>query len=132
MKPLHPNAQAVLRAMPGSQSQLALATGLSQPSVSRWCERLVEMKLAYVQKLYIPDHGGKRRPIYAAGPRPEGHRLNYPYVERDAAKRQIKWRNKLKAQGRYEDYLESRRRRKALARKPKIHPLQAAFFGAPK
>ena len=132
MKALNANAVKILHAMPGSQAQICVSTGLSQPTVSRWCEELVAQGFAYVSKLYIPENGGKRRPIYTKGQRPEGHRLKYPYVERDAAQRQHNWRNKMKKNGTYEDYLERRRRRKELARKPKIHPLQNALFGGHK
>lgn len=132
MKPLNLNAVAILQAMPGSQAQICIATGLSQPTVCRWCEELVAQGFAHVSKLYIPEHGGKRRPIYSKGKRPEGHRLKYPHVERNSAKRQHIWRDKMKKNGTYEDYLEGRRKRRELARKPKIHPLQAALFGATK
>lgn len=123
------NRLKVLRAMPGSQSQIVERTGLGQATVCRWCEDLVARKEAHVLRFYTPEHGGPQRPIYEPGPMPAGQRMRKPYVERDPVKRQATYRRKKRADGSWEDILANRRKRNALARKPKPDPLALALFG---
>lgn len=119
------NRAVVLAAMPGTQSQIIAATGLSAPTVSRWCEDLVARREAHISGWYTPTHGGPLRGIYHAGP---GRQARMPRHLSDAA-RMRRYRRKLVAEGKWEDVLAKRRTKAAASRVPKPDPLMKALFG---
>lgn len=125
---VHPTGQAILRALPGRQRDICVATGLSQATVSRWCETLVARKLIHIH-LYQRNTpgGGPARPFYKVGPKPPGQVVARPDYARSAALRQKRYRARLAAEGEEEPW--RKRRRAANVRVPKIDALTAAFYG---
>lgn len=123
------NRDRVLAALPGSNADVRLRTGLGIATVHRWLQDLLEAGEIHVHRMSVNPHGGPLISVFHAGPAPAGHKIKMPRLTTDAD-RVKRYRRKLKQTGEWEDLLVKSREYYWRKKKPQRDPLTAALFGS--
>ena len=121
------HTERLLRAMPGTLSEIAARTGMSKSTVKRWCSAMRTMGWVHVPRWRRPDGPGKTQPVLHPGP---GRNAPCPPAL-PASHYQAKCRAGAKKDGRHEFQLAKRRAlthaRKVQQRGVKATPFDTLF-----
>ena len=90
------NRAAILAAAPGSVTAISERTGISKDVVCRWLRKMEIAKETHICAFEKPPQGGKSTPIWKAGPRKPGFKVQHPPKTLHAM-RVAEWRAAVKA-----------------------------------
>ena len=122
------NRARVLAALPGSNADVRMRTGLGIATTHRWLQDLLGAGEIHVHHMDVNPHGGPLVSVFHAGPAPAGHEIKTPKLttQVDRARR---YRRKLKQTGEWEELLRKGREYYWLKKKPRRDTLTSALFG---